>query len=71
VLLPVLCPLSSKHADESVQLGRESAWEPDESHDELPFGAKLFVIDGVEVPLLELRSVVWSVPEKESQNASA
>ena len=30
VLLPVLCPLSSSHADESVHLGRESAWEPDD-----------------------------------------
>jgi type VI secretion system protein ImpE len=71
VLLPVLCPLSSKHADESVHLGRESAWEPDETYGEIPYGAKLVLIDGVEVPLLELRSVSWSAPEKESQDASA
>ena len=25
VLIPALCPLSSRHADESVNLGRESA----------------------------------------------
>ena len=71
VLLPVLCPLSSSHPDESVQLGRESAWEPDESHGEIPFGAKMILIDEVEVPLLNIRSVVWSAPEKESQDASA
>ena len=71
VLLPVLCPLTSKHADESVHLGRESAWEQDDVHGELPYGAKLMLIDDVEVPLLELRSVVWSAPEKESQDASA
>jgi type VI secretion system protein ImpE len=71
VLLPVLSPLSYKHADESVHLGRESAWEPDETHGEIPYGAKLILIDDVEVPLLELRSVVWSAPEKESQDASA
>jgi len=71
VLLPVLCPLSSSHPDESVQLGRESAWEPDETHGEIPFGAKMILIDEVEVPLLNIRSVVWNAPEKESQDASA
>jgi type VI secretion system protein ImpE len=71
VLIPILCPLSSKHADETVQLGRESAWETDETYGEIPFGAKMMVIDGVDVPLLEIRSVVWSTPEKESQDASA
>ena len=71
VLLPVLCPLSSRHADESVHLGRESAWEADETYGEIPYGAKMMVIDGVEVPLLELRSLRWTAPEKESQDASA
>jgi type VI secretion system protein ImpE len=71
VLLPVLCPLSSRHADETVHLGRESAWEPDDVYGEVPYGAKTMVIDGVEVPLLEIRSVAWSAPEKESQDASA
>jgi type VI secretion system protein ImpE len=71
VLLPVLCPLSSRHADEPVHLGRESAWEPDETYGEIPYGAKMMVVDGVEVPLLELRSVRWTAPEKESQDASA
>jgi type VI secretion system protein ImpE len=71
VLIPALCPLSSRHADESVNLGRESAWEPDEAHGEIPYGAKMMLIDGVEVPLLQIRSVVWSAPDKESQDASA
>jgi len=71
VLIPALCPLSSRHADESVNLGRESAWEPDDKDGEVPYGAKMMLIDGVEVPLLEIRSVVWSAPEKESQDASA
>jgi type VI secretion system protein ImpE len=71
VLLPVLCPLSFRHADESVQLGRESAWEPDENRGEIPYGAKMILVDEVEVPLLGIRSVVWSAPEKESHDASA
>jgi type VI secretion system protein ImpE len=71
VLIPVLCPLSWRHLDESVQLGRESAWEANENVGEIPFGAKMMVIDGVDVPLLEIRSVIWSAPEKEPQDASA
>jgi type VI secretion system protein ImpE len=71
VLLPALCPLSYKHADETVQLGRESAWEADETYGQLPYGIKMMDVDGSDVPLLEMRSVVWSAPEKESQDASA
>ena len=71
VLLPVLCPLSSRHADETVHLGRESVWEPDEVYGEIPYGAKMMIVDGVDIPLLDIRSLAWSAPEKESQDASA
>jgi type VI secretion system protein ImpE len=71
VLLPVLCPLSYRHAEESVQLGRESAWEADETYGQLPYGVKMMDVDGSDVPLLQMRSVVWTAPEKESQDASA
>jgi type VI secretion system protein ImpE len=71
VLLPVLCPLSSRHSDESVHLGRESVWEEDDVFGEIPYGAKMMVVDGADVPLLDISSVVWSAPEKESQDASA
>jgi type VI secretion system protein ImpE len=71
VLLPVLSPLSSHHQDETVRLGRESAWEADDEFGEIPYGAKMMVVDGVEIPLLDIRNVAWSAPEKESQDASA
>jgi type VI secretion system protein ImpE len=71
VLLPVLCPQSAKHPDESVQLGRESAWEPDEEYGEIPFGVKTMIVGEAEIPLLDIRNVTWSAPEKESQDASA
>jgi len=71
VLIPVLCPLSWKHADESVQLGRESVWEADEKYGELPYGTKTIVIDGVDVPLLDIRSVVWSAGPKETSDAAS
>ena len=70
VLLPVLCPLSFKHADEVVQLGRESAWEDDEKYGQIPYGLKMMDVDGTDVPLLEMRSVTWDAPENESDDAS-
>lgn len=71
VLVPVLCPQSFTHPEESVQLGRETAWETDEKYGEIPFGGKTILIDGDERPLLALRQVEWLVPEKEPQNAPA
>jgi type VI secretion system protein ImpE len=59
VLLPVLSPLSWQHADSAIQLGRETAWEDDPVHGQIPFGAKMMAIDGVDVPLLQVRSVEW------------
>jgi len=67
VLLPALCPLSYKHADEVVQLGRESAWETVQTYGQLPFGIKMMDVDGVDVPLIEMRSIEWCAPEKEPQ----
>jgi type VI secretion system protein ImpE len=54
-----------------VNLGRESAWEPDDVYGEIPYGAKMMLLDGADVPLLEIRSIAWDAPEKESQDASA
>jgi type VI secretion system protein ImpE len=75
VLLPVISPLSPSHADSALQLGRETAWEEDAKYGAIPFGAKMMVIDGVDVPLLELRSVEWAGAEEsdveETPNASA
>lgn len=50
VLLPVLCPFSSNHADDAVRLGRMTVWD-----DEIPFGQKMFLVDGEEFPLLDIR----------------
>jgi type VI secretion system protein ImpE len=71
VLLPVLCPLSFRRSEETVQLGRESLWELDEKSIEVPYGSKLMVIDGEDVPLLKLRSIEWTASEKESHDAPA
>jgi type VI secretion system protein ImpE len=74
VLIPVLAPLSFKHADESVHLGRTSVWEaaePEDAVDELLYGQKLMLVDGEEIPILELRSIRWDATAKESHHAPA
>jgi type VI secretion system protein ImpE len=58
VLLPVLSPLSWQHPDDSVRLGRSTVWEEREGSDDLvPFGQKMWLVDGEEVPFLELRAL--------------
>jgi type VI secretion system protein ImpE len=74
VLIPVLAPLSSKHSDESVQLGRTTVWEdatPEDTVDEVLYGQRLMLVDGEEIPILELRSIKWDAPPEESQHAPA
>lgn len=71
VLLPLLAPLSFKHPEGVVQLGKETAWESDDKYGELPFGAKVMVVNGVERPLISLRNIEWTVAEKESGDAPA
>ena len=56
VLLPVLSPFSFKHADDNVRLGRMTVWETTPEGD-VPFGQKMLLLDGEEVPLLELRTL--------------
>jgi type VI secretion system protein ImpE len=66
VLIPAISPLSFRHPEESVALGRESVWEADEKYDAIPFGAKTMLVDGADLPILELLSVQWLAEEKES-----
>jgi type VI secretion system protein ImpE len=71
VLIPALCPLSSGHTDENVRLGRETAWEEDPTHEAVPFGAKVMLVDGADIPLLSIRRVEWLPTLKESPDAPA
>jgi type VI secretion system protein ImpE len=57
VLLPVLSPFSSAHADDLVRLGRMTVWEG-----EAPFGQKMLLVDDEEIPLLDIRSLEISRP---------
>jgi type VI secretion system protein ImpE len=60
VLIPAIYPFSWKSDDESVWLGRSTEWVADDQGREFPVGQKIFVVDGEEVPLLEIRSLEFA-----------
>lgn len=70
VLIPVLTPLAWRHADSAARLGRVTEWEALDDGSEVPLGQKLFIVDGEEVPVLELRELtitpIPAVPEQVS-----
>jgi type VI secretion system protein ImpE len=55
VLMPVLSPLSFRHTDDAVKLGRSTVWERQEDGETIPFGQKMLLVDGEDFPVLELR----------------
>jgi type VI secretion system protein ImpE len=59
VLLPVLSPFSSTHEDDAVRLGHATVWQEIDGV-EFPLGQKLLLVDGEEVPLLELRELQFN-----------
>jgi len=64
VLIPAIYPFSWKHKDEEVWLGRVTDWLTDEPGTEYPVGQKMLLLDGEEVPFLEVRSLEFSVAPK-------
>lgn len=71
VLLPVLSPLSWKHPDDSIRLGRATDWQPVDGQD-TPFGQKLLVLDGEEaIPFLEVRELDFETDASAVPDASS
>ncbi|HXS97010.1 MAG TPA: type VI secretion system accessory protein TagJ [Candidatus Limnocylindrales bacterium] len=71
VLIPALSPFSFKHADDAVRLGRVTVWE-EQGGEAVPFGQKMLLVDGEEIPLLEVRSLELNAAETTPQaHASA
>ncbi|MDQ6664229.1 MAG: hypothetical protein M3Z23_07530, partial [Acidobacteriota bacterium] len=54
-------PFSWKSTDEPAWLGRTTDWVTDDSGNEFPIGQKTFIVDGEEVPLLEIRSLEFAL----------
>jgi type VI secretion system protein ImpE len=66
VLIPAIYPFSWKHPDEAVWLGRVTDWAADDEGNEYPSGQKIFLVDGEEVPFLEVRSLKFFHPPAET-----
>jgi type VI secretion system protein ImpE len=60
VLIPAIYPFSWKNADEAVWLGRVTDWSADDEGREYPSGQKMLLVDGEEVPFLEVRSIEFA-----------
>lgn len=63
VLIPVLYPDSHANPNDSVRLGRETHWKQVEGGEPIPVGQKMFLVDGEEFPLLEVRKLEFAAPE--------
>ena len=59
VLLPALSVFSWRHSDPQVRLGRMTVWE-EENGEEIPYGQKMLLVDGEEIPLLEIRGLEFA-----------
>jgi type VI secretion system protein ImpE len=64
VIVPGVYPFSWKDEDESVWLGRSTVWGADDEGHEYPVGQKIFLVDGEEFPLLELRTLEFDAVEE-------
>ncbi|HEV2136450.1 MAG TPA: type VI secretion system accessory protein TagJ [Terracidiphilus sp.] len=71
VLLPVIAPLSWKHEDDAVRLGRTTVWQDDEEHGAIPFGQKLLISGEEDTPLLEIRKLSFHHAGERAESAAA
>ncbi len=60
VLIPAIYPFSWKHPDENVWLGRVTDWAADDEGNQYPSGQKILLLDGEEIPFLEVRSLEFA-----------
>jgi len=58
VLVPAIAPLSFQCADGATRLGRVTQWQEVDDGLEAPIGQKLFLVDGEEFPILEVRELI-------------
>ncbi|MGB9145613.1 MAG: type VI secretion system accessory protein TagJ [Acidobacteriaceae bacterium] len=71
VLLPAIAPLSWKHSDDAVRLGRATIWEDSDKYGAVPFGQKLLLSGEEETPLLEIRKLSFRQAEERAESAAA
>ena len=62
VLIPALTPLAWRHPDNLVRLGRVTDWQRLDTGVDAPVGQKLLLVDGEEIPILEIRKLEVAPP---------
>ena len=70
VLLPVISPLSWKHPDDAVRLGRATVWEEDPKYGQVPLGQKLLLCGEEEEPFLQLRNLTFHHAGETAESAT-
>jgi type VI secretion system protein ImpE len=74
VLVPAISPLSWRHPDDAVRLGRSTVWQDSDTGLPVPVGQKLLMADGEDFPFLELRKLEFTQsaePEPQTEDATA
>jgi type VI secretion system protein ImpE len=66
VLIPAVAPLSWKHPDWQVRLGREIDWQTLPDGVEAPLGPKMLEVDGELIPILEVRELLITPADSHS-----
>lgn len=70
VLIPAQAVFSSRNSDDAVRLGRATNWEEREG-ETVPVGQKLLLVDGEEIPVLEVRKIEISTEEAAGSPAAS
>ena len=60
VFMPVTTVFACQAESDAVRLGRETVWA-EEGETEVPVGQKMFLVDGEEIPILEVRSLEFTI----------
>jgi len=69
VIIPAIYPFSWKDPDETVWLGRSTVWNADDEGHEYPSGQKVFLVDGEEVPLLDIKTIEFTAADSAVDSA--
>lgn len=64
VFVPALAPLTWQHDEDQVRMGRMTDWIATAEGGEAPIGQKLLLVDGEEIPILEVRELIFDVDDR-------
>lgn len=71
VLVPAISPFSFRHQDPNVRLGRLTVWDQTDPDNPVPLGQKTLLVDGEDIPLLEVRSLEITAADEPAEHHAA